>query len=199
MWVELGHFSLVLALTLSIVQSTAPIWGAHKNDSGLMQIGTWTSNGVFVLLAISFGCLTHAYVTSDFSVANVWNNSHSLQPLLYKYTSVWGNHEGSMLLWVLILGFFAALVAVFGQNLPPQLKANVLGVQGWIMTAFLLFVVLTSNPFERLIPAPPDGQDLNPILQDIGLAIHPPMLYLGYVGFSITFAFAVAAMIQGAY
>lgn len=197
MFVELGHFALILSLTLSLVQSVVPVWGARRGDLGMMGVGSWTSVSGFLLLAISFACLTQAYVTSDFSVLNVWQNSHSLKPLLFKYTGVWGNHEGSMLLWVLILSFFAALVALFGQNLPPKLKANVLGVQGWIMTAFLLFVIQTSNPFTRLLPAPIEGQDLNPILQDIGLAIHPPMLYLGYVGFSITFSFAVAAMISG--
>ena len=141
--------------------------------------------------------LTISYAQSDFSVANVWENSHSLKPLLYKITGTWGNHEGSMLLWVLILTFFGALVAVFGGNLPATLRANVLAVQGWIGAAFLLFILATSNPFARLSPAPIEGRDLNPILQDIGLAIHPPLLYLGYVGFSVCFSFAVAALIDG--
>ena len=136
-------------------------------------------------------------MTSDFSVLNVYENSHSQMPLIFKFTGVWGNHEGSMLLWVLILGFFGGLVALFGRDLPSSLKANVLTVQAWITTAFLLFILLTSNPFTRLVPAPMEGQDLNPILQDIGLAIHPPLLYLGYVGFSIAFSFAVAALIDG--
>jgi len=197
MSVELGHFALVLCLALSLVQSIFPVIGAKKGDAGMMASGTWTATATFLLLALSFASLTNAYVASDFSVNNVWQNSHSLKPLLYKFTGVWGNHEGSMLLWVLILGLFAAMVAVFGRNLPPQLKANVLGVQGWIMTAFLAFVIKTSNPFARLLPAPFEGRDLNPVLQDIGLAIHPPMLYLGYVGFSVTFSFAVAAMISG--
>jgi len=197
MSVELGHFALILGLTLSIVQSVVPIWGARRNDAAMMAVGTYTAIAGFAVIAISFACLTNAYITSDFSVSNVWQNSHSLKPMLYKISGVWGNHEGSMLLWVLILGLFAAFVAAFGRNLPPQLKANVLGVQGWIMAAFLLFVVKTSNPFLRLQPAPFEGKDLNPVLQDVGLAIHPPLLYLGYVGFSITFSFGVAAMISG--
>ncbi|MBL4597731.1 MAG: heme lyase CcmF/NrfE family subunit [Rhizobiaceae bacterium] len=197
MIVELGHFALILCLSLSILQSVIPIVGARNGNAGMMASGTWIAIAAFVVIALSFISLTYAHVASDFSVNNVWQNSHSLKPLLYKYSGVWGNHEGSMLLWVLILGFFAALVAMFGANLPPQLKANVLGVQGWIMTAFLAFIIKTSNPFDRLQPAPFEGKDLNPVLQDIGLAIHPPMLYLGYVGFSITFSFAVAAMLSG--
>lgn len=197
MIVELGHFALILCFSLSLLQSVIPVYGARKGNAGMMASGTWIAIASFLVLAVSFASLTYAHVASDFSVNNVWQNSHSLKPLLYKYSGVWGNHEGSMLLWVLILGFFAALVAAFGMNLPPQLKANVLGVQGWIMTAFLAFIIKTSNPFARLVPAPFEGKDLNPVLQDIGLAIHPPMLYLGYVGFSITFSFAVAAMLSG--
>ena len=166
-------------------------------DVRLMAFGQTTAIGVFLLIAVSFAALTYAYVFSDFSLQNVWENSHSAKPLLYKFTGVWGNHEGSMLLWVLILSFFGALVALFGKTLPPQLRSNVLSVQAWITIAFLLFILLTSNPFIRLVPAPFEGNDLNPILQDIGLAIHPPMLYLGYVGFSVTFSFAVAAMMSG--
>jgi cytochrome c-type biogenesis protein CcmF len=195
--VELGHYCLVLALALALVQSALPVVGAARNEARLMAVAEGTAPAIFVALALSFAGLTHAYVVSDFSVANVWENSHTLKPLLYKFTGVWGNHEGSMLLWVLVLAFFSALVSLFGGNLPPRLKANVLGVQGWILSAFLLFVLITSNPFARLDPAPFEGQDLNPVLQDIGLAIHPPLLYLGYVGFSITFSFAVAAMIGG--
>ena len=197
MTVEIGHFALVLALALSLIQSVLPVYGAHRGDERLMATANLTSVAAFFMLAVSFASLTHAYVTSDFSVANVFENSHTLKPLLYKYTGVWGNHEGSMLLWVLILGFFAALVSIFGRNLPPQLKANVLGVQAWVLTAFLLFILITSNPFLRLQDVPFEGRDLNPILQDIGLAVHPPMLYLGYVGFSVTFSFAVAAMLSG--
>ena len=194
---EIGHYALVLALACAVIQSMLPMWGAYKRDPQLMAVGVPSSIMAFVMMALSFAVLTYAYVVSDFSVKNVWENSHSLQPLLYKYTSVWGNHEGSMLLWVLILGLFGALVAVFGRNLPSTLKANVLGVQGWISLTFLLFILFTSNPFIRIVEAPIEGQDLNPILQDIGLAIHPPLLYLGYVGFSISFSFAIAALIDG--
>ncbi|MEM9278695.1 MAG: heme lyase CcmF/NrfE family subunit [Pseudomonadota bacterium] len=194
---ELGHFALILSLALVIVQSVVPMFGAWKNNSQLMMIGSSTALTAFMLLAFSFAALTHAYVTSDFSILNVWQNSHSDKPLLYKFTGVWGNHEGSMLLWVLILALFSALLAGFAKNLPMQLKANVLGVQGWVTVAFLLFIIFTSNPFERLAEVPAEGRDLNPILQDIGLAIHPPLLYVGYVGFSLTFSFAVAALISG--
>src|SRR5690348_9504228 len=194
---ELGHYALVLALGLGLIQSFVPIIGARNYDSGLMLLATSTALMQFGFVAISFTALTICYVTSDFSVATVFENSHSLMPLIYKITSVWGNHEGSMLLWVLILSLFGALVAVFGSNLPATLKANVLAVQAWIATAFYLFILFTSNPFARLTPAPFEGRDLNPILQDMGLAIHPPLLYLGYVGFSIAFSFAVAALIEG--
>ncbi|KQT54235.1 cytochrome C biogenesis protein CcmF [Aureimonas sp. Leaf454] len=197
MIVEIGHYALILALATAIVQSILPMVGSRLVDARLMETGRSTAIAGFALLALAFGCLTTAYVTSDFSVMNVFANSHSAKPMLFKITGVWGNHEGSMLLWVLILTLFGALVALFGRDLPPSLKANVLGVQGWITTAFLAFILLTSNPFQRLDPAPFEGQDLNPILQDIGLAIHPPMLYLGYVGFSIAFSFAVAALIDG--
>ena len=151
----------------------------------------------FFFVALSFAALTACFVTSDFSVSVVYENSHSLMPLIYKFTSVWGNHEGSMLLWVLILALFGALVAAFGSNLPLTLKALVLAVQSWVASAFYLFILLTSNPFTRLQPAPFEGRSLNPVLQDPGLAIHPPLLYLGYVGFSIAFSFAIAALIDG--
>ena len=195
--VETGHFALVLAFALALVQSSVPMLGARTGDERLMAVGQPIAVTGFMLIALSFGALTTAYVQSDFSVANVFENSHSLKPLLFKFTGTWGNHEGSMLLWVLILTFFGALVAVFGGNLPASLRANVLAVQGWIGAAFMLFVLVTSNPFARLTPAPFEGRDLNPVLQDIGLAIHPPMLYLGYVGFSVCFSFAVAALIDG--
>ena len=197
MTVELGHFALVLALALALVQSTAPLVGARLGHARLMAIGEPSAVAGFVLISLSFAALVAAYVGSDFSVANVWENSHSAKPLLYKITGTWGNHEGSMLLWVLILALFGAAVALGGRNLPASLRANVLAVQGMIGVAFLLFILITSNPFTRLDPAPIEGRDLNPILQDVGLAIHPPLLYLGYVGFSISFAFAVAALIEG--
>jgi cytochrome c-type biogenesis protein CcmF len=193
---ELGHYALVLALALMLIQSTVPLVGLRWGDQRLVAVSGTTPIAGFGLIAVAFASLTAAYVTSDFSVLNVWENSHSAKPLLFKISGVWGNHEGSMLLWVLILGLFGALVAGFGGNLPSGLRARVLAVQGWIGSAFLLFILLTSNPFERLHPAPLEGRDLNPILQDIGLAIHPPLLYLGYVGFSISFAFAVAALME---
>ena len=194
---ELGHFALVLALGLALIQSIVPVIGVHRRDGSLMRLASSTALAQFVFVALSFLALTACYVTPDFSVATIYENSHSMMPLVYKFTSVWGNHEGSMLLWVLILSLFGALVALFGNNLPAALKAHVLAVQSWIACAFYLFILLTSNPFLRLAPAPFEGRDLNPILQDIGLAIHPPLLYLGYVGFSIAFSFAVAALLEG--
>src|SRR3954463_4830272 len=194
---ELGHYALVLALALALVQATVPLWGARTNDPTLMGVAGSTALVQFAFAAASFAALTWCYVGSDFSVANVFENSHSTMPLIYKFTSVWGNHEGSMLLWVLILALFGALVSLFGSNLPETLRANVLGVQAWIASAFYLFILVTSTPFLRIAQAPAEGRDLNPILQDIGLAVHPPMLYLGYVGFSISFSFAIAALIDG--
>jgi cytochrome c-type biogenesis protein CcmF len=201
--VELGHFALALALVAALVQATVPLLGAVRRDERLMALSTSGALVTFLLVGLSYAALTWAYATSDFSVLNVWENSHSKMPYLYKITGVWGNHEGSMMLWLLILVFFSALVATFGRNLPATLKANVLAVQGLIAGAFLLFVLLTSNPFARVLglpgmnPPPAEGQDLNPVLQDFGLAIHPPLLYLGYVGFSVCFSFAVAALIDG--
>ena len=197
MTVELGHFALVLALALTLVQAVVPLAGARLDDRRLMAVAEPAAVTAFALVALAFAALTAAFVTSDFSVVNVWENSHSRKPLLYRITGVWGSHEGSMLLWVLILVLFGALVAVGGRNLPQRLRATVLSVQGMIGAAFTLFILTTSNPFSRLDPAPIEGRDLNPILQDIGLAVHPPLLYLGYVGFSISFAFAIAALIDG--
>ncbi|UIK06612.1 heme lyase CcmF/NrfE family subunit [Neorhizobium galegae] len=197
MIIEIGHYALVLALATALIVSVLPVVGARRGDVAMMALAPTGSLVLFALVAFSFGVLTWAYMVSDFSVANVWENSHSLMPLIYKFSGVWGNHEGSMLLWLLILVFFSALVAVFGRNLPDTLRANVLAVQAWISTAFLFFILLTSNPFLRLNPAPAEGQDLNPVLQDLGLAVHPPLLYLGYVGFSVCFSFAVAALMEG--
>jgi len=194
---EIGHYALVLALGLALIQAVAPIVGARLRDDTLMGVAGATALAQFVFVAVAFAALTASYVASDFSVVNVFENSHSAMPLVYKFTSTWGNHEGSMLLWVLILALFGALVAAFGGNLPATLKANVLAVQSWIAAAFYLFILLTSNPFLRLPQPPFEGRDLNPILQDLGLAIHPPLLYLGYVGFSISFSFAIAALIEG--
>ncbi|MGE0214084.1 MAG: heme lyase CcmF/NrfE family subunit [Parvibaculaceae bacterium] len=194
---EIGHFSLVLAFALALFQTAVPQYGAFRGDAALMRTGVPAAGMQFLLLLIAFAALTWSYVTSDFSVSNVWQNSHSAKPLLYKISGVWGNHEGSMVLWVLILALFGAAVAWFGGNLPLSLKARVLSVQGSIGAAFLLFILASSNPFLRLDPAPVEGKGLNPILQDPALAFHPPFLYTGYVGLSIAFSFAVAALIEG--
>ena len=194
---EIGHFTLLLAFCVAVIQATVPLYGAHKGRIDLMAIAESAANLQFALLLASFSALTHAFVTSDFSVKLVVLNSHSLKPMLYKVTGVWGNHEGSMLLWVLILSLFGASASWFGANLPILLKTRVLSVQGAIGVAFLAFIIFTSNPFERVQIPPFDGQDLNPLLQDPGLAFHPPFLYLGYVGLSMAFSFAVAALIEG--
>ncbi|MBS7698479.1 MULTISPECIES: heme lyase CcmF/NrfE family subunit [unclassified Chelatococcus] len=197
MIVELGHFALTLALALSLVQFVLPLWGALANDEPLMNVAAPAALGTFGAVGFAFLALAHAYVTSDFSVLNVVENSHTLKPTLYKITGVWGNHEGSMLLWVFILALFAALVAMARHSLPLRLRALTLSFQALIASAFLLFLLASSNPFARINPAPFEGQDLNPILQDIGLAIHPPLLYIGYVGISISFSFAAAALVEG--
>jgi cytochrome c-type biogenesis protein CcmF len=197
MIVEGGHYAMILALALALVQSAVPFWGARRGDSALMGVGVSAAIGQFVFVALAFAALAAAHLDSDFSVLNVAENSYSTMPAIYKFSGVWGNHEGSMLLWSLILATFGALVAVAGRALPERLRADALAVQGLIGAAFLAFILGTSNPFERLIPAPFEGRDLNPVLQDPGLAIHPPMLYLGYVGFSIVFSFAAAALIEG--
>ncbi|MEM1383253.1 MAG: heme lyase CcmF/NrfE family subunit [Pseudomonadota bacterium] len=194
---ELGHLALILAFAVSLVQMSVPLVGAERGWSDWMRAAAPAALVSFLLIGFSFAALTHAFVTSDFSVRLVAAHSHSLKPMLYKITGVWGNHEGSMLLWVLILTLFGAMVAAFGQSLPLGLKARALAVQAMIGVAFIAFILFTSNPFERLIPAPPDGRDLNPLLQDPGLAFHPPFLYLGYVGLSMAFSFAVAALIEG--
>jgi cytochrome c-type biogenesis protein CcmF len=197
MIVELGHYALVLAFILAAAQTVLPAWGALRGDARLMAVASPVAGMQFLLVGIAFAALVNAYIVSDFSVLNVVENSHSAKPLLFKATGAWGNHEGSMLLWILILALFGAAVAAFGRNLPERLKALVLSVQASIAAAFLLFILTTSNPFTRVFPPPAEGNDLNPVLQDIGLAIHPPFLYLGYVGCSIAFAFAVAALIEG--
>jgi cytochrome c-type biogenesis protein CcmF len=194
---ESGHYALVLALALALIQSTVPLLGARLRDPALMGVARSSALGQLLFAATAFAALVTLHVTSDFSVANVFENSHSLKPLIYKITGVWGNHEGSMLLWVSILALFGGLVAIFGGNLPLSLRAHVLAVQAWIASAFYLFILMTSNPFLRIANPPIEGRDLNPVLQDIGLAVHPPMLYLGYVGFSISFSFAIAALLEG--
>ncbi|MFZ7089671.1 heme lyase CcmF/NrfE family subunit [Primorskyibacter sp. 2E233] len=194
---ELGHFALILAFFVAMVQMIVPLVGAHKRWPAWMAVGEPAATAQFLLVALAFASLTYAFVTSDFSLRLVYMNSHSAKPMLYKVSGVWGNHEGSMLLWALILSLFGAMAAWFGGNLPPSLRARVLAVQASIGVAFLAFTIFTSNPFTRMGVAPFDGTDLNPLLQDPGLAFHPPFLYLGYVGLSICFSFAVAALIEG--
>lgn len=194
---EIGHFAVILAFAIALLQAVVPLIGAQRNWAGWMAFADTAASVQFFLVALSFGILTHAFVVSDFSLSLVAANSHSTKPMLYKVTGVWGNHEGSMLLWILTLALYGALVSWFGTDLPPRLKARVLAVQSMIAVAFLAFLIFTSNPFTRLIQPPLDGRDLNPLLQDPGLAFHPPFLYLGYVGLSMSFSFAVAALIEG--
>ncbi|MCA3553380.1 MAG: heme lyase CcmF/NrfE family subunit, partial [Rhodobacter sp.] len=197
MIVELGHFALVLALAVALIQSVVPLIGAQRRWGTWMSVAEPAATTQVLLIGFSFAALTYAFVTSDFSLRLVVQNSHTLKPLIYKISGVWGNHEGSLLLWVLILALYGACVAWFGGNLPPSLRARVLAVQGMIGVAFLAFLLFTSNPFLRLAIPPMNGRDLNPLLQDPGLAFHPPFLYLGYVGLSMAFSFAVAALIEG--
>ncbi len=197
MIVEFGHFALILACFVALIQAVLPLWGAQRGIVPLMALARPAAQTQFLLVLVAFLALVQAFVASDFSVSVVAQNSHSLKPLLYKITGVWGNHEGSMVLWVLILTLFGALVATFGGNLPTALQARVLSIQAMIAFGFLVFIIATSNPFLRVVPPPADGQGLNPLLQDPGLAFHPPFLYLGYVGFSMAFSFAVAALIEG--
>ncbi|MBW7851808.1 MAG: heme lyase CcmF/NrfE family subunit [Rhodospirillales bacterium] len=197
MIVELGHFALILAVFVALVQATVPLIGAQRGNQAWTNMAGAAATAQFLCIGVAFAALTYAYVVSDFSVLNVATNSHTAKPMLYKVSGVWGNHEGSLLLWITILAVFGMAVGVFGRNLPPALRARVLSVQAMITVGFLLFILFTSNPFERLDPAPADGSGLNPLLQDPGLAFHPPFLYLGYVGFSMAFSFAVAALIEG--
>ncbi|MDO6483715.1 heme lyase CcmF/NrfE family subunit [Shimia thalassica] len=194
---ELGHFALILAAFTALVQAIVPLIGAHKRWPGWMAVAEPAAGVQFIMTFASFMALTYSFVVSDFSLRLVSLNSHSLKPMLYKISGVWGNHEGSMLLWVLILTLFGATLAWFGGNLPPSLRARALAVQAWIALAFFAFILFTSNPFLRLGVPPFDGEGLNPLLQDPGLAFHPPFLYLGYVGLSMAFSFAVAALIEG--
>lgn len=194
---ELGHFTLILAFLIAIVQMVVPMIGAAKRWPGWMAVAEPAANAQFLMTAFAFGALMHGFVTSDFSLKLVVDNSHSAKPMLYKIAGTWGNHEGSMLLWVLIVTLFGACAAWFGGALPPTLKARVLSVQAAIAVAFFAFILFTSNPFLRMAVPPFDGRDLNPLLQDPGLAFHPPFLYLGYVGFSMAYSFAVAALIEG--
>ena len=194
---EFGHFALTLAFAVALYQMIVPMIGAAKGRQGWMDSARPAAMAQFLLTGLSFAALTVAFVTSDFSLKLVYENSHTAKPMIYKISGVWGNHEGSMLLWILILALFGASAAWFGQALPPTLKARVIAVQGSIGLAFLAFLLFTSNPFLRLAVPPLDGGDLNPLLQDPGLAFHPPFLYLGYVGLSMAFSFAIAALIEG--
>jgi cytochrome c-type biogenesis protein CcmF len=197
MIIELGHFAALLAFTVALVQTVVPLWGAYTRDGRLMAVAGPAALAQAALIAISFAALTYGFVVSDFSLKLVVDNSHTDKPLLYKITGVWGNHEGSLLLWALSLAVFGAAAAIWGGNLTPTLRARVLAVQGSIGAAFLAFMLFTSNPFLRLESPPLNGADLNPLLQDPGLAFHPPFLYLGYVGLSMSFSFAVAALMEG--
>ena len=194
---EIGHFALILALGLAICQSVLPLLGAHRESKAMMAVARPAATAQFIFILISFVCLTWAFLDSDFSVLYVANHSQLALPTVYKISAVWGAHEGSLLLWVLLLSGWTILVCRFSRGLPAPFSSRVIGVLGILSLGFLLFTLLTSNPFERLIPAPADGSDLNPLLQDPGLAIHPPILYMGYVGFAVAFAFAIAAMISG--
>jgi cytochrome c-type biogenesis protein CcmF len=194
---EIGQFALILALVLAGAQAVTQLWGASRGDRTLMEIGRNATVLQALFVALAFGCLAAAYAANDFSVALVAAHSNSAQPLIYRLGATWGSHEGSMLLWVLILAVYGGAVALFGGTLRETMRARVLGVQGLLGAAFIGFLIFTSNPFSRLLPVPADGGELNPILQDPGLVFHPPILYLGYVGFSIAFSFAVAALIEG--
>ncbi len=194
---EIGNLALVLALVVATVQTVLPLTGAATGNARLVATAVPAARTQFLLVAVSYACLTYAFIVSDFSVAYVASNSNSLLPLIYRISGVWGAHEGSLLLWVLILAGWTFAVSVFSQNVPTVMTARVLGVMGLISIGFLSFILFTSNPFDRLVPAAAEGRDLNPLLQDIGLAIHPPMLYMGYVGFSVAFAFAIAALLGG--
>src|SRR5436190_23600123 len=194
---ELGQFALALALAVARQQAVLPIAGAAKGNAAWMAVARPAAQAQALLVAFAFGCLTYAFVNNDFSVAYVAEHSNSALPLHYRVAGVWGGHEGSLLLWTLMLGVWMSAVSWFSDHLPDEMTARVLGVMGLVSTGFLAFMLFTSNPFDRLLPAPADGRDLNPLLQDPGMVVHPPMLYMGYVGFSVAFSFAVAALLSG--
>jgi cytochrome c-type biogenesis protein CcmF len=194
---ELGHFALILALAFALVQGVLPLLGAARSHAGWMALARPAARAQFVFAALAFAALTHAFVVNDFSVLYVAENSNTALPLVYRITAVWGGHEGSILLWVLILAGWSLAVSVFSKSLDEPTRARILGVMGLVACGFLMFTLFTSNPFERLLPAAPDGRDLTPLLQDPGMVIHPPMLYMGYVGFVVAFAFAIAALLAG--
>ncbi len=194
---EIGHFALILALSLALLQGVLPLVGAHRNDAAMMATARTAAYGHLFFASVAYVCLTWAFLANDFSVAYVAGHSQLSLPTMYKITAVWGGHEGSVLLWVLILAVWTVAVGMYSRSLPDEFVARVIGVLGLLSVGFLLFIIWTSNPFDRLAMPPPDGADLNPLLQDPGMAFHPPMLYIGYVGFSVAFAFAIAAMISG--
>ena len=194
---ELGHFALIVALCIAVAQGTLPLWGAASGNRRLMALARPAAQGQFVFVAIAFGCLAWSFVHNDFSVVNVATNSNSGLPVAYRFAATWGSHEGSLLLWVLMLTGWMTAVSLFSRHLPDAMAARVLSVMALVSVGFLLFLLLTSNPFERMLPMAEDGRDLNPLLQDPGMVIHPPMLYMGYVGFSVAFAFAIAALLGG--
>ncbi|HEX6792302.1 MAG TPA: heme lyase CcmF/NrfE family subunit [Casimicrobiaceae bacterium] len=194
---EIGHFALILALLVALAQGVVPMLGAARRDAALMSVAVPAARTQFALVALAFACLAYAFVTSDFSVANVAEHSNSHLPAHYRFAATWGSHEGSLLLWSLMLAGWGFAVTLFSRHLPQTLRARVLAVMGFIAVGFLLFLLATSNPFARLSPSPAEGSDLNPLLQDPGMVVHPPMLYMGYVGFSVAFAFAIAALIGG--
>ena len=194
---ELGHFALILTLCIALAQSTLPLIGAARGNTAWMALARSAAQGQFLFIAFAFGCLTYAFVTNDFSVKYVAEHSNSRLPLQYQVAGVWGGHEGSLLLWTLMLGVWMFAVSIFSRTLPEEMVARVLGIMGLISVGFLVFMLFASNPFERLLPAAADGRDLNPLLQDPGMVFHPPMLYMGYVGFSVAFAFSMAALIDG--
>ncbi len=194
---EIGQFALILALLLALIQGVLPIAGAARGNAAWMAVARPAAQGQFTFVAIAFACLAWSFVQNDFSVLNVATNSNSQLPVHYRFAATWGSHEGSLLLWVLMLNVWTVAVTVFSRHLPAPLVARVVGVMGLVSIGFVLFMLLTSNPFDRLLPPAPDGRDLNPLLQDPGMVIHPPMLYMGYVGFSVAFAFAIAALLGG--
>lgn len=194
---EIGHFSLIMAFCMAVTLAVVPIAGATRSVSGWIALARPAAYGQLFFMALSYGCLTYSFLVHDFSVQYVAMNSNTALPVLYLFSGVWGAHEGSLLLWALVLSCWTAFVAGFSRGIPDATIARVLGVMGMVAVGFTLFLLSTSNPFERLFPAPAEGRDLNPLLQDPGLAIHPPMLYMGYVGFSVAFAFAIAALMQG--
>ncbi|MDP1635871.1 MAG: cytochrome c biogenesis protein CcsA, partial [Gallionellaceae bacterium] len=194
---EIGQFTLIVALWLALLQGILPIFGAARGNAVLMGIARPLAAGQFVFVSIAIGCLTYAFIVNDFSVLYVAQHSNSQLPVAYRVAAVWGGHEGSLLLWAFILTLWTVAVAMFSKHLPEEMIARVIGVMGLVSVGFLLFMLFTSNPFDRLLPAAMDGRDLNPLLQDPGLIIHPPMLYMGYVGFSVAFAFALSALLGG--